>query len=101
CKCSFGIANERRWQKLPERLGKTIQRALRSYRETLLNEKKSVMPLLEKIGSGSSDKTVGAAAASLVESIKKGNEMPRFSLIQLQVLQRALGTSSELQNPEP
>jgi hypothetical protein len=94
CRCSFGIARERQWERLPETLSSSIQHALLRYRETLVEEKATITPLLQKFESDSSDKTIAAAATSLLDALRKGEGMPTFSLVQLQVLQKALGTVS-------
>ena len=94
CKCTFGIARERQWEKLPEILASSIQDALRVYRETLVDQKETVTPLLQKVKIDSSDKLTAEAAASLADALRKGADIPRFSLVQLQVLQKALGTVS-------
>jgi hypothetical protein len=95
CRCSFGIAAERRWEKLPETLSDTIRRALRSYRETLVAQANAVTPLLERVETESSDTTASAAARELIDSLQNNDLPPKFSLIQIQVLQKALGTSGD------
>ena len=81
------------FEALPERLSTAIQRGLRSYKKTLVNEQKKVTPLLEKVLSDSRDPEVSATATHLIDSIRKGEELPRLSLTDLQVLQQALGTT--------
>ena len=93
CKCSYGLSREREFEALPERLSIAIQRGLRSYKETLVNEQKKVTPLLEKVLSDTRDPEVSATATQLIDAIRKGDELPRLSLIDLQVLQQALGTT--------
>lgn len=95
CRCSFGLSDETSWEKLPERLTSAIHRALRAYRETLFNEQKLVMPLLEKIENRNTGDSASATATFLIDSLRKGEEIAKFSLVQLQVLQRALGTVSK------
>jgi len=90
CRCSFGLANERSWERLPELFNKAIAEALRAYRRTLVAEEEAVVPFLEKIKNGVSDTTAAEAASALIETIRKRKDMPRFSLIGLQVLQKAL-----------
>ncbi len=92
CRCSFGIASERKWTALPETLVAAVQQALRGYREALFNEQKTIIPLLKKIESESSDKIASSAATLLIDSLRKGDELPKFSLIQLHVLQCVLDT---------
>jgi hypothetical protein len=95
CKCSFGIANERKWEALPETLSGAILRALRVYRRSLIEERQAISPLLQQIERESSDEVVSGAAAVLLNSLSKGEDMPRFSLAELHVLQRALGTTGD------
>ena len=95
CKCSFGISGERQWEKLPELLSGAIRRAVETYREELFTRQKTITPLLEKIERESADKEATAAAIALVDLMRKGDQVTSFSLVQLQVLQRALGTSGE------
>jgi len=95
CNCSFAIADERKWEQLPEIFDASIKQALSEYRKTLSAEQNIVTPLLEKIAAESSDKDVSAAATALIGSLKKGGEIPPLSLTQLQVLQRALGIVSD------
>jgi hypothetical protein len=95
CRCSFGLANQKDLESLPDRLNASIQRALRLYREALFNQQKIVTPLLEEIENESVDKDASAAATFLIDALRKGEELPRFSLVQLQTLQRALGTLSD------
>jgi hypothetical protein len=92
CRCSFGITKEKSWEQLPQTLSDSIHFALRVYREVLQREKATVTAQLEKIENGATDKVAAAAATVLIDSIRKGEEIPRFSLIQLQILQKALGT---------
>lgn len=99
CKCSFGIANEKKWEALPESLSAAIQHALRTYRDTLYCEHLTITPLLEKIESETSDKTAVSAAHVLIDSLTKGREIQRFSLIELQILQLALGTTNDSNMP--
>jgi hypothetical protein len=94
CKCSFGLSREKDFERLPERLTSAIQAALREYRGELFNHQKKVVPMLEKIESGSADKEIAGTATYLIETIRKGEELPQLSLLQLQVLQQALGTSA-------
>ena len=94
CRCSFGIAAERRWERLPETLSDTIHHALRSYRETLVNQREVIVPLLEKIESESSDTAVSGAARELIVALQKNDQPRTFSLLQIQILQKALGTSA-------
>jgi hypothetical protein len=96
CRCSFGLAKEKVWENLPQRLSDAIGRAIRSYRETLFNEQKKIAPLLKKIEGNAADKETSAAATTLINAIAKGQELPRLSLVQLQVLQRALGTAVDV-----
>jgi len=98
CRCSFGIANEKKWEALPELLSEAISNALRAYRETLMNEQPAVTSLLKKIENDSSDEAAANAAKHLIDSLGKGEELPRLSLIELQVLQRALGTIGDYRN---
>ncbi|MEO8041605.1 MAG: DUF6079 family protein [Acidobacteriota bacterium] len=98
CRCSFGIAREKTWEALPETLSDAIRDALRGYRETLSSEQNTVTPLLERIETESSDKAAASTASALIESLRKGGELPRFSLTELQVLQRALGTTGDFGN---
>ena len=93
CKCSFGLSTEKEWEKLPERLTGAIQQALCSYRETLFNEQKKITPLLAKIEQDSPDKEAAGAATLLIDTIMKGLEFPKLSVVHLHVLQQALGTS--------
>jgi len=90
CQCSFGLSDEAHWEELPQQLEAAIARAVRSYRETLLKEKESVLPLLANVERKSGDSGAATAATALIEAIGLGEELPRFSSIQLQVLQRAL-----------
>ncbi|HKP69279.1 MAG TPA: DUF6079 family protein [Pyrinomonadaceae bacterium] len=90
CRCSFGLSDEASWEELPQQLEASIARAVRSYRETLLGEQQSILPLLADVERGSGDSNAATAATALIESIRRGEELPRFSSIQLQVLQRAL-----------
>ncbi|PYS99124.1 MAG: hypothetical protein DMF63_13730 [Acidobacteria bacterium] len=91
CKCKFGIARERQWQKLPETFAASLQTALRIYRETLFNEQPRITPHLEKIETDSSDKLAAAAATVMIDVLGKGEEIPRLSVVQLHVLQKAFG----------
>ncbi len=95
CRCSFGIASERKWTALPETLVAAVQQALQGYREALFNEQKIIIPLLEKIERESSDKAVSSAATFLIDALRKGEELARFSLVQLHVLQGVLDTTFE------
>ncbi|MEP7149299.1 MAG: DUF6079 family protein [Acidobacteriota bacterium] len=95
CRCSFGVASEGKWSALPETLVAAIQQALRDYRKALFKEQKIIIPLLEKVESESSDKVASSAATFLIDSLRKGDEIPRFSLIQLHVLQCVLDTTFE------
>jgi hypothetical protein len=95
CRCSFGLADETSWEKLPELFTLAIQRGLRWYREILFNQQQTVMPLLEKIENRDIADSASAAASVLIDALRKGEELPKFSLVQLQVLQRALGTVSK------
>ena len=90
CRCSFGLSDEERWEQLPQQLQAAIARAVRSYRETLLKEQETVLPLLATVERQSGDSGASSAATALIESIGLGEELPRFTSIQLQVLQRAL-----------
>ena len=94
CRCGFGIARERQWERLPETLSSSIQSALHGYRATLVEQNATVAPLLQKIESSTSDKATVSAAAELLDALRRGGDLPRFSLTQLQVLQKALGTVS-------
>lgn len=98
CRCAFCLSTEAEWEKLPERLTVAINRALRAYRESLFNQQKKVITLLEKIEGETSDKEFAAAATVLIEAITKG-EVPRLSLTQLQVLQKALGVTPDAKAP--
>lgn len=93
CRCSFGLSKEKDWERLPERLNQAIQRGLREFRSTLFNERKRILPLLEKLESDSSDQEITSTAGFLINTIRTGSELPKLSLIQIQVLQKALGTS--------
>ncbi|MEP6704360.1 MAG: hypothetical protein ABJB34_06105, partial [Acidobacteriota bacterium] len=93
CRCSFGIATERQWEKLPETLADTVRDALHSYRETLFSQHNVITPVIEKIGRAASDTGVSAAAKSLIDCLRKGDHSQAFSPTQIQVLQKALGTS--------
>ena len=93
CKCSFGLSLEKDLERLPERLTTAIRNALRAYRDLLLSERNKVVPLLEKVKSSSDITEIAGTATYLIETIRKGDELPRFSLTQIQVLQQALGTS--------
>ena len=93
CRCSFGLSTEKDWEKLPERLTGAIKHGLREFRATLFNEQKKIVPMLEKLESESGDKEIVSAAGYLIDTIRKGEELPKLSLIQIQVLQKALGTS--------
>jgi hypothetical protein len=95
CRCSFGIANEKKWEALPETLSEAIGHALRAYRDTLFNQHSAVTSLLERIERDSSDKEAASTANLLIDALRKGQEIPRFSLLELQVLQMALGTSGD------
>jgi len=92
CKCSFGLAKEREWEEMPQRLASAIDNALRAYRETLSREKKMVKPLLVNLKNGGAAE-VAEAAGELIEMIGVGGEMPAFSLTQIQIWQNVLGTS--------
>jgi hypothetical protein len=93
CRCSFGLSTQKEWERLPERLTDAIQRGLRAFRATLFNEQKKVVPMLERLEGTSTDKEITSAATFLIDTIRKGEELPKLSLIQIQVLQKALGTS--------
>lgn len=93
CRCSFGLSRERDWEQLPERLQSSIRRCLRMYRATLFNEQKRITPLLEKLEAESKDQETKMAAAFLIDKIRNGEVLPKLSLPQIQVLQRALGTA--------
>lgn len=95
CRCSFGLSEQNEWEELPARLTAAIQDGLRAYRAQLFNGQKTILPLLETIERESKDKDAAAAATYLIDAIRKGDELPKFSLIQLQTLQAALGTISE------
>jgi hypothetical protein len=93
CRCSFGLSKQKDWERLPERLTHAIQNGLREFRMTLFNEQKQIVPMLEKLENDSTDKEIGTTAGFLIDTIRKGNELPKLSLLQIQVLQKALGTS--------
>jgi hypothetical protein len=99
CKCSFGIAHEKKWEALPETFSAAIQQALRTYRETLFREQSTVIAHLERIESDAANEAAASAANLLKESLKKGQQIARFSLIELQVLQLALGTAGDSNSP--
>jgi hypothetical protein len=94
CRCSFGLLREKEFETLPERLSYAIGRGLREYRGVLFNEQKQVIPLLEKVESAAVDKDIAGTATFLIDTLRKGAELPKLSLVQLQVLQLALGTAS-------
>jgi hypothetical protein len=94
CKCSFGLGSEKDWEKLPERLSNSIRQNLALFRRTVTEKRESTLPLLEEFRAKSTDTIAAAAASILVDSIKRGEDLPRFTPIQLQVLQLALGTAS-------
>ncbi len=106
CKCTFGLSNEKAWERLPERFNDAIQRARRSYRETLLNQRKVITPLLQKMESESSDKEFAMAATGLIGLITRGAELPRLTVVELQTLQLAVrslsGPSKDVRtSPQP
>ncbi len=92
CRCSFGLAKEREWEEMPERLAAAIDKALRGYRETLSSEKEMIKPLLANLKKGGAADIV-EAVGELTKVIGNGSEMPAFSLTQIQVWQSVLGTS--------
>lgn len=91
CKCSFGLSTEKEWEGLPDRLTAAVQKALREYRATLFNEQKTVLPLLQNIELDSPDKDAAAAATYLIDTMRRGEEVQKLSLVQIQTLQAALG----------
>ncbi|HEX6124978.1 MAG TPA: DUF6079 family protein [Pyrinomonadaceae bacterium] len=91
CKCSFGLAKEKEWEDLPNQLWLEVKTALRTYRQTLLEEKEKVTSLLSEFQKESVDPQASSAATEVLRLIPKGVDMPRLSLSQLQVLQKALG----------
>ena len=93
CKCSFGLVNQRDWESLPDRLTNAIHTALGSYRAALFNAQQTIVPLLENIEREALDKEAASASTYLIDTIRKGDDLPKFSLIQLQTLQRALGSN--------
>ena len=95
CKCSFGIANERRWERLPNILSAAVTDALRTYRERMFADQETIIPLLEKVGKESNDAEISAAAGAVINAIRNRDNAHGFSVLELQVLQRALGTSAE------
>jgi hypothetical protein len=95
CRCSFGIAAERHWEKLPETLLHSIRQALAMYRDTLINEHVTIVPLLEKVAHDGSDEAVVSSARDLIETVRTGDRSLPFSVMQIQVLQKALGTTTD------
>lgn len=92
CRCSFSLATENEWLKLPDRLTAAVNGALRSYRATLFNEQKTVLPLLQNIEAHSPDKDAAAAATYLIDTMRRGEEVQKLSVVQLHTLQAALAT---------
>ena len=93
CKCSFGLAKEKEWEGLPNRLLAELHAALRSYRQTLADEAEYVAVHLQDFQKEAQDAEAASAAGELLRMLPQGAGMPMFSLTQLQVLQKALGTA--------
>ncbi len=93
CKCSFGLAKEREWEEMPQRLAAAINSALRMYRQTLSREKESIMRHLVNVKKEAKGAEVLEAVDGLIDIMSTFKEMPAFSLTQIQILQNVLGTS--------
>lgn len=97
CMCGFSLSKIAYWEDLPQLLSETIGIGLESYRDTLAEEKKSLVPLAEKFAKQAKDPEVSAAADELVNILRKGDEMPRLTGMGLSILRTIVEDAGNIQ----
>ena len=95
CMCSFSLAKMQDWEKLPQRLGQTIENGLEFYQQSLHNRAEKVTIQLGVLASRSKDDGVAEAANDLAGRLTRGEEITQFSTLELKILAQALSDMSE------
>lgn len=86
CACSFNLAQIRDWEKLPQLLWETVNKARISYRRNLLMLRETILPLIANISAQNSE--LVEAGKHLTEILKNAKEFPVLNDFELIVLQK-------------
>jgi hypothetical protein len=89
CACSFTLAQQPEWERLPETLQATIERGRTTYRRILFSLKDTIAQLVSHFSSQQSGEEYAGAAARLTEIFAQGREIPPLGNAELIILQKA------------
>lgn len=88
CACSFNLAQIPEWERLPQKMTATIDAALASYRNILLQLGENVLQLLGHFVKRDVDDEYTTAASSLMRIFAEGRSIPPLTNAELIILQK-------------
>lgn len=86
CLCTFSLNKSSDCVHLPKTLNNTIILGLKSFRKSLMKNGEDLIRSLEFLSDETADQELSDASKQLVGSLKKGDEIPPFSDLQLKIL---------------
>lgn len=96
CICSFSLGKVPSWESLPENCSEAIELALQNSYERMAEQKAGLIPLLEKLASGTGDKAV----ADLVKELRSSGKISSLTPLQVSALKHALQPPKTEERPK-
>ena len=90
CACTFNLAQIKDWEKLPQVLWETINKARISYRRNLLMLRETILPIIEIVSTQNAE--LFEAGEHLAQILKEAKEFPILNDFELIVLQKTFAS---------